>query len=117
MDRRRIIRSPWFWVVLGVILVLALPPLFRGNGGFSEVPTSTALDQLKAGNYSNVVINDREQSVDVTLNNPVDGKDKITAHYPAGLATQVGELVESKNQQFETKISQQNVFVSLLISL
>jgi cell division protease FtsH len=117
MDRRRIFRSPLFWVVLGVLAVFVLMSSFRGNGGFEKVPTSTALDQIKAGNYSNVVVNDREQTVDITLNSPVDGKSKITAAYPSGLSTQVAQALESRDQTFETKISQQNIFVSLLVSL
>ena len=117
MDRRRILRSPWFWIVLGLVVVLAVPPLFRGNGGFEKVPTSTALAQLESGNYTNVVVNDREQTVDITLENPVDGHDKITSAYPSGLDTRVGELLDSRDQKFETKISQQNIFVSLLVSL
>ncbi|HYT09431.1 MAG TPA: ATP-dependent metallopeptidase FtsH/Yme1/Tma family protein, partial [Mycobacteriales bacterium] len=117
MDRRRIAKSPWFWIVLGVIIILAVPPLFRGNGGFSEVPTSVALTQIEKGNYSNVVVNDREQTLDITLNTPVDGKGKITSSYPSGLDTRIGTLLDEKNQKFETKISQQNIFVSLLVSL
>jgi cell division protease FtsH len=117
MDRRRIVRSPWFWIALGLLVVLAVPPLFRGNGGFEQVPTSTALAQLESGNYKNVVVNDREQTLDITLTNPVDGHDKITSAYPSGLDTRVGELLDSKNKKFETKISQQNIFVSLLVSL
>ncbi len=117
MDRRRIVRSPWFWIVLGLLVVLTVPSLLRGNGGFEEVPTSVALNQLESGNYSNVVVNDREQTLDITLNNQVDGHDKITSAYPSGLDTRVGELLDSKNQKFETKISQQNIFVTLLVSL
>jgi len=117
MDRRRILRSPWFWIVLGLLVVLAVPPLFRGNGGFEEVPTSTALAQIESGNYSKVVVNDREQTVDITLNTQVEGNDKITSAYPSGLAERVGTLLDQRDQQFETKISQQNIFVSLLISL
>ena len=117
MDRRRILRSPWFWIVLGLLVVLVVPPLFRGNGGFEEVPTSTALAQIESGNYSTVVVNDREQTVDITLNSQVDGHDKITSAYPSGLAERVGTLLDQRDQEFETKISQQNIFVSLLISL
>ncbi len=117
MDRRRILRSPWFWIVLGLLVVLVVPPLFRGNGGFEEVPTSTALAQLESGNYSKVVVNDREQTVDITLNSQVEGEDKITSAYPSGLAERVGTLLDQRDQEFETKISQQNIFVSLLISL
>jgi cell division protease FtsH len=117
MDRRRILKSPWFWIVLGLLVVLAVPTLFRGNGGFSEVPTSVALAQLESGNYETVTVNDREQTVDITLKNQVDGHDKITSAYPTGLDERVGQLLDQRGQEFKTKISSQNIFVSLLVSL
>ena len=117
MDRRRILKSPWFWIVLGLLVVLAVPTLFRGSGGYSEVPTSVALAQLESGNYKTVTVNDREQTVDITLKTEVDGHEKITSAYPTGLTDRVGELLDQKGQPFETKISSQNIFVSLLISL
>src|SRR6185312_16241218 len=117
MDRRRILKSPWFWIVLGLLVVLAVPTLFRGNGGYSKVPTSVALAQLESGNYTTATVNDREQTVDITLKNEVDGHDKITSAYPTGLVDRVGEVLDQKKQPFETKISSQNIFVSLLISL
>src|SRR5689334_1966407 len=117
MDRRRILKSPWFWIVLGLLVVLAVPTLFRGNGGYSEVPTSVALAQLESGNYTTATVNDREQTIDITLKNEVDGHEKITSAYPTGLVDRVGEVLDQKKQPFETKISSQNIFVSLLISL
>ena len=117
MDRRRILKSPWFWIVLGLLVVLAVPTLFRGNGGYSQVPTSVALAQLESGNYTTATVNDREQTVDITLKNEVDGHEKITSAYPTGLVDRVGEVLDQKKQPFETKISSQNIFVSLLISL
>ena len=117
MDRRRILKSPWFWIVLGLLVVLAVPALFRGNGGFEKVPTSVALAQIESGNYENVVINDREQSLNITLKDRVDNHDKITTSYPTGLDERIGTLLDQKGLKFETKISSQNIFVSLLISL
>jgi cell division protease FtsH len=117
MDRRRIFRSPWFLVALGVLVLFVVFSSVRGNGGFDEVPTSTALAQLESGNYSDVVVKDREQTLNITLRTPVEGKDKITASYPSGLESRIGELLDQRDQRFDTDISQQNVFVSLLVSL
>src|SRR3569623_1716842 len=98
MDRRRILKSPWFWIVLGLLVVLAVPTLFRGNGGYSQVPTSVALAQIESGNYETVTVNDREQTVNITLKNKVDGHEKITSAYPTGLVDRVGELLDLKGQ-------------------
>jgi cell division protease FtsH len=118
MDRRRIVRSPWFWIVAAAILFFALPPVFRGNGGFSEVDTSVALAQVDSGNYSQVVMNDKEQTIDLTLVSPVGGKSKITASYPADSADRIFSVLESKKDKpFNTKVSRDNVLLSLLFSL
>ena len=63
------------------------------------MPTSVALNQLESGNYSNVVVNDREQTLDITLNNQVDGHDKITSAYPSGLDTRIGELLDCEEPE------------------
>jgi cell division protease FtsH len=117
MDRRRIIRSPWFWIAAVAILFFALPPLFRGNGGFNEVDTSTALTQVQNGNYSKLLMKDKEQTLEITLKTPVDGKDKITASYPAGASNTIFTLLDSKDNAFNTKVSRDNLLVSLLVSL
>jgi cell division protease FtsH len=118
MDRRRIVRSPWFWIVAAAIFFFAAQGLFRGNGGFSEVDTSVALAQVDNGNYSKVVLNDREQTIDLTLNNPVGGHSKITASYPANSSDRIfNELVQKKDKAFTTKVSRDNILVSLLFSL
>jgi cell division protease FtsH len=119
MDRRRIVRSPWLWIVAAVILFLVVQSGFRGNGGFSEVDTSTALAQLNSGNYTKVVMNDKEQTLDITLATPIDGdKSKITASFPANSADQIFTKLESKGDHtFNTKVSRDNVLLSLLFSL
>jgi cell division protease FtsH len=118
MDRRRIVRSPLFWIVVAAILFFAMNGLFRGNGGFSEVDTSTALAQIDAGNYSKVTINDKEQTLDLTLNSAVDGKTKISTSYPANSSDDIfNVLQQKKDKAFTTKVSKDNVLLSLLFSL
>jgi cell division protease FtsH len=121
MDRRNFFRRWWVWVALVVLALLIVPPLIRGNGGFTEVDTSRALAQINAGNFSKITINDKEQTVDITLKNAIDGKQKITASYPAQSADEIFETVKGKaagdGQVFTTNVTQQNTFVQLLLSL
>jgi cell division protease FtsH len=120
MDRRRLFRSPWFWIVAVVVLLFALPPLFRGDGGFSEVDTSKALAQVEAGNFSKIIMNDKEQRLDITLRSPVDGKSKIATSYPANSSDDIFNRIESKageDRVFDTKVSKDSLFFSLLINL
>jgi len=103
-----------------VILLFALPPLFRGDGGYSEVETSKALAQVEGGNFSKILLNDKEQRLDITLRSPVDGKSKIAASYPANSSDEIFDAVKSKaggDRVFDTKVSKDSLFFSLLINL
>src|SRR5215213_390547 len=121
MERKKIFRSVWFWVVLVVLVALTFSSLFRGNGGYQEVSTSTALAQFDSGNVSSATINDKEQTLDLELKKPVDGSDKVTASYPLGASEDIFDLVsgtggDSDGVNFDTNVTQDSLLVSLLVS-
>jgi cell division protease FtsH len=120
MDRRSFFRRWWVWLALGLLLVLVVPALFRGNGGFAEVDTSKALAQVSAGNFSKITMNDKQQTLDITLKSAVDGNKKITASYPAQSADEIFDAIKSKSPEgstYTTNVTQENTFVQLLLSL
>ncbi|HEY4626827.1 MAG TPA: ATP-dependent metallopeptidase FtsH/Yme1/Tma family protein, partial [Blastococcus sp.] len=120
MERKKIFRSVWFWVVLVVLVALTFSSLFSGNGGYKEVSTSVALAQFEKGNVESATINDKEQTLDVKVRNDVQGSDKITASYPLGASDDIYALVRGKDGSaavdFDTNVTQQSVLVSLLVS-
>ncbi|CAN5311358.1 ATP-dependent zinc metalloprotease FtsH [soil metagenome] len=118
MERKPIVRSPWFWVVTAVLLALILPSLFQGDDGFEEVETSSALAQIEAGNVAAVTINDKEQTLDITLDRAVDGNDRISAEYPYEASGDLFDLIRgTQAASFDTNVSQDNLFVTILVSL
>src|SRR3954452_6841938 len=121
MERKKIFRSVWFWVVLVVLVALTFSSFFRGNGGYQEVSTSTALAQFSDQNVTSATINDKEQTLDLKLKKAVDGSDKITASYPLGAANDIFQIVSgtgdnSQGVDFDTNVTQDSIFVSLLFS-
>src|SRR4051795_12028122 len=121
MERKKIFRSVWLWV--GVVLVLAVvfSTFFQGNGGYTEVSTSTALSQFSDGNVSSATINDKEQTLDLVLRRQVEGSDKITASYPLGGEDDIFALVSGTGDnkpgvKFDTNVTQESLLVSLLVS-
>ncbi|WP_222192487.1 ATP-dependent zinc metalloprotease FtsH [Modestobacter italicus] len=123
MERKKLVRNVWFWIAIVVVLGLVGSSFFRGNGGYDEVSTSTALDQLASGNVSSVTINDKEQTLDLDLENPVDGSSQITASYPLGASDDVFDLVRGAGDEdgggagsFDTNVTQDNLLVSILVS-
>jgi len=120
MERKKIVRSPWLWVVLVGFLVIVLLNSFQGNGGYEQVSTSKALSQFSSGNVSSATINDKEQTLDLDLSSPVDGSSKITASYPAGASEQIFDLVRGDGGDaavdFNTNVTEESVFLSVLLS-
>src|SRR3954466_12669350 len=116
MERKKIFRSVWFWVVLVVLLALTFSSFFSGKGGYQEVSTSAALQQFSDGNVEKATINDKEQTLDLNLKKAVEGSDKVTAAYPLGGSDDIFALVSGKGDakavNFDTKVTQDNLLVS-----
>src|SRR6478672_3822676 len=93
MERKKIFRSVWFWVVVVVLVALTFSMLFTGKGGYQQVSTSTALAQFSDGNVKSATINDKEQTLDLELKKAVEGSDKVTASYPLGASTEIFGIV------------------------
>jgi len=122
MDRTRFVRRPLFWIVLVVLGALLVGSFFTGDGEYKKVTTAVALDQVAAGNYSTATIEDKEQLLRLDLRDPVQGSDKVQASFPYESGDYVFDQLreqESENGSlaFDTKVSQENILVTLLISL
>ncbi|MCZ2836254.1 ATP-dependent zinc metalloprotease FtsH [Modestobacter sp. VKM Ac-2985] len=120
MERKKIFRSVWFWIAIVVLLAFVGSSFFRSDPEYQEVSTSTALAQFAEGNVDSATINDREQTVDLDLTEPVEGSDQVTAFYPVGAEEDVFDLVsglgEGEGVDFDTNVSQDNLLVSILVS-
>ncbi|WP_164701308.1 ATP-dependent zinc metalloprotease FtsH [Modestobacter sp. KNN46-3] len=120
MERKKIFRSVWFWIAIVVLVAFVGSSFFRGDPEYQEVSTSTALAQFAEGNVDSATINDREQTVDLDLIDPVEGSDQVTAFYPVGAEEDVFDLVsglgEGEGVDFDTNVSQDNLLVSILVS-
>src|SRR3984893_10959206 len=126
MERTRgILRRPLVWIILVVIGAIALSSLFTGGQNYTKVDTSLALAQLRNGNVSKVVIEDREQNLKLDLKSKIDQQgatDHIIAQVPAqamgSIYGQVTDLQSAgKVTSFDTKVTKDSVLLSFLINL
>ncbi|MEP6851092.1 MAG: ATP-dependent zinc metalloprotease FtsH [bacterium] len=81
MDRKRILRSWWFWVPIALIVFFIVQSALAGGGDYSSVKTSDAISQLKAGNIKSATLNDKSQTLSIDLRTPFDGHSKIKTVY------------------------------------
>jgi cell division protease FtsH len=124
MNRKRILRSWWLWGLLALFVIFVLPGLLSGGSGYHGVSTSDALSQIRAGHVANAVVQDKEQTLQLTLksNDAFQGKyTKISTQYPSGVS---GRIYDALNQaqakdgtDWRTHVSKQNTWLSLLVSL
>jgi cell division protease FtsH len=129
MDRKRLLRNPLIWIVVFFLVYLGVSSLLSDTRGFTEAPTSLALQQVETRNAGEITIEDKEQRLRLTLVNPiqvpgVDGAaptttNQIYAQYPAAATDQVFALVRENPAPagFDTKVTQDSVLTQMLIYL
>jgi cell division protease FtsH len=126
MERTRFFRRPVVWIVLVIIAAIALSSLFTGGASYTKADTSVVLSQVRAGNAKKVLLEDKEQTLDLELKNKIDVKgtstDRIQAQLPAlSIGTVQAELdkltTEGKISGYDTKVTKDSVLLSLLVNL
>jgi cell division protease FtsH len=127
MDRKRLLKNPLLWIAVAVLLYLAFNSLFDSNRGYTQTPTSQAMQQLTSGNVKEADLQDKEQTLKLQLNAKinVDGQqvDQIITQYPSGATSEVYDaLIKATNKsadnqpiKFGTTVSQQSWFTQMLV--
>ncbi|WP_338181579.1 ATP-dependent metallopeptidase FtsH/Yme1/Tma family protein, partial [Jatrophihabitans sp.] len=117
-------KSWWLWALVIVFGFLILPRLLSGGSTYHGVSTSDALKQLDAGNFTKVVQEDKEQTLQITLksNHKFDGKySKISTQYPSDASNFVFQKVQKDSALYKvdgaTKVTKDNPWLSLVVSL
>ncbi|GAA1839459.1 ATP-dependent zinc metalloprotease FtsH [Pseudonocardia ailaonensis] len=118
MDRKRLLRNPLTWILVVVLVYFAFSVLFDDTRGYTQVPTSVALQQIDAKNVANATIEDKEQRLRIDLKAPVDGSSKIITQYPAASANGIfTQLQQSGTANFNTVVRQDSFLTTMLIYL
>jgi cell division protease FtsH len=123
MNRKRILRSWWLWAALILVGFLVVPSLLSNGSPYHKVSTSDAIQQIQAGNVTKALQKDKEQTLELTLKKDFKGHSKISTQYPSDASSDIFTDLETaaaksgSSLDFNTKVSKENSWVSLLVSL
>ncbi len=84
MDVKRIFRSPWLWISLGVVGVLFVLQLLSSNSGYKNIDTSQMVGYINSGQVKSATFIEPDQELQVTLANSdkVSSQVLIDQQYP-----------------------------------
>ena len=110
------------WVIIGILGVIAASALFTGGAGYKKVDTSQALALLNGSSVKSVLVEDKEQTLNLDLKQPFQGAAKVQTQVPAdamsSIYNQLNKLQDSgKIDKWDTKVTKDSVIVSLLVNL
>src|SRR3712207_3009178 len=83
MERTRFFRRPVVWFIIVILGAIAASTLFTGGASYKKVDSSQALALLRSGDVKKVLIEDKEQTVNLDLKRSVDNTTKVQAQFPS----------------------------------
>ena len=120
MDVKRIIRGPWFWIVVAVVGVLVALQFLAPNGGYDEVDTGEIVEYIKDGQVEEITFIDGDQEIRATLN--VENDRKVTSQWVLGqqepIIALAQEQLEADNiKSLDSENPQPSLLGQLLVSI
>ncbi|MBX3087869.1 MAG: ATP-dependent zinc metalloprotease FtsH [Cryobacterium sp.] len=114
MDFKRILRGPFLYISLAVILVVVAFSLLT-NTGYKEISTQKGLELLSTSKVESATIVDAEQRVDLILKaDSKDGKN-VQFYYASPRGTEVVKAVTDAGlKTYTDKVDKGNWFTSML---
>ncbi|WP_257183126.1 ATP-dependent zinc metalloprotease FtsH [Corynebacterium cystitidis] len=119
MKNSKVVR---YGIIAAVVLMILYLFTLLGDEtrSFQRVETSLAMEQLENQNVKEVQIDDREQRLRITLNEPItveerEGVEEIMAQYPARTTPQVFDAVANSGaEKYTTNVTQESFLMSML---
>ncbi len=119
MDRKRLLRNPLLWIAAVLLLYFGFSTLLDDTRGYSDISTSQALEQLNSNNVSDAILEDKEQRIRLTLEQPIQGAEgrQVIAQYPAESTDEITTALRDADiaQGWDTEVTQQSVLFQILI--
>ncbi|WP_033323109.1 ATP-dependent zinc metalloprotease FtsH [Actinomadura atramentaria] len=121
MDVKRYFRGPLLWILLfGLMVALVMWSVNPGRS-YDQTDTSKVVQEINAGQVHSAKIVDKDQKIEVTLNNA--DKTRQQASWVDGQGVQLQQQLQQQYNQgklpggYNVDVPKQSVFMSLLFSL
>ncbi len=119
MNAKRVLRGPFVWIMVVLLLFFLASQLVSGMSGPKQVDTWQAVSDIQNNNVKSATLVDREQRIKLTLN---DGS-KTESEYITGQGVDLQELLQQKKNEgqlpdgYNVEVPRESIWVSLLVSL
>jgi cell division protease FtsH len=119
MDRKRLLRNPITWILAAILVYFMFGFLLDDTRGYQQIPTSQALGEIQRGNVKDALIEDKEQRLRLTLDQPVDGQTQVITQYPLQASDDIFTALQNAGNHptFNTTVRQESFLVTMLIYL
>ncbi len=113
MDFKKLLRGPFIYILL-VVVVVGIGFSLLNTSGFREISTQQGLSYLATDKVTSAKVIDGEQRVDLVLTNPVDGGTQVQFNYATPRGPEVISAINDANIKFDDEVSTSNWITSLL---
>ncbi|MBX6371147.1 MAG: ATP-dependent zinc metalloprotease FtsH [Acidothermus sp.] len=120
MNVKRFTRGPLFWVLVIIVLLVLLRGLWSGGSDYKSVSTSQVVGAIDAGKITSAVVHDKEQTIQVTLNDGTKLQASFATDQEAAIVAQLQKLVDQgklpAKDGYTVKVSHGNIFLEILLN-
>ena len=119
MDIKRILRGPFFWIAIAVLVALVVSQVVSGASAPKKVDTGELIQTIQKSDLKQATLVDRDQRIEVTLPNDA----KLQARYVDGQGVDLQQLLQEKfdagaiAEGYNIEVPEQSILVTLLVSL
>jgi len=121
MKKRRLHKTPAFWILIAVLAFFLYGQFASANATFKKVDTSVVLKAIADEQVKSAVVVDREQLIQITLKSGVKISDatRVEASYIVGQETQVIDLLKAHQppQLWDVKVPRTSALMSFIMTI
>ena len=121
MKKRRLHKTPAFWILIAVLAFFLYGQFASANATFKKVDTSVVLKAIADEQVKSAVVVDREQLIQITLKSgeKISDATRVEASYIVGQETQVIDLLKAHQppQLWDVKVPRTSALMSFIMTI